>query len=250
MNLFRRLFPKQILPLARSTVGASSKARGADRSSTAIVDGDEFLLAQSAGELCSAVAKQGRAILRFRSVQYGSLLRDLAQRLQKEYGANSRQYNDLIPSPLLCAGCLWEFPMSYVMSLQAPDMFGDRILGGTPGFDRFGKSGTCPKCGSDESLLVYEYFPTEKITRTDIEAIRKYWQNNAHEWWQSQQRSEAICDRCNGPVSRGGGYLADTDLMCGDCLHRGLMTEGIAHLRNNPHYYGNALLRKARSFRM
>lgn len=214
------------------------------------LDGTEFQLANNIDALYAAIEVEGRGVLRFRSLTYGNVLAELVQRLETRYGPMSRQYRDSVPSPLLCAGCLWEFPGSYKMSLQAPEMFADRsVIGATPGFDQFGRSGVCPQCGSNEGLLVYECFLPEQISEADIEAIRRYWRELAQAWRKSQQRSQGICNDCNDDIAQGQGYLFGTDLICENCVRKGLLTEGLESLRNNPHYYGSALLRKARPFR-
>jgi hypothetical protein len=134
------------------------------------------------------------------------------------------------------------------MSLQMGASFGKMsVVGGTPGFDKFGSSGRCPKCGNTDSLLVYECFRAEQISERDVEAIRRYWRALAVAWWQTETRQQAICDRCNDTVQRGEGYVDGSELRCDKCVRDGLLKEGLEKLRGNPHYYGGALLRKARS---
>ncbi len=255
MKIIQRLFRRQTSPRKPSLRQHPDTESHADKTSASgsavsiMVDGPKFQLVDSVDTLCAAIEAEGRGVLRIRSVRYGDVLAELAQKLEKRYGRMSRQYQDSIPSSLLCAGCMWEFPGSYQLSLQSPEMFGGMVFGATPGFDQFGKSGICPQCGSDESLLVYECFPPEQITEADIEAIRRYWRELARSWWQSEQHSQAICDRCNNDIARGQGYLSGTSLICENCVRKGLMSEGLEKLRDNPHYYGSALLRKARQFR-
>lgn len=221
------------------------------RSGTSVtIDGEGFPLVSSVDELCAVIESNSRGALRFRSVTYGEVISALTQKLEKRYGRMSRQFLDSVPSPLLCAGCLWEFPGSYRISLQMPGALGF-IIGATPGFDQFGKSGTCPQCGNDESLLVYELFRPERISSADVNAIRRYWQEQARFWWgnQNQQRSEANCDSCNDSIARNQGYLSGSSLICERCVNKGLMMEGLWRLRSDPHFYGAALLRKVRRFR-
>lgn len=207
------------------------------------IDGIDFPLFTSAEAFGTLVQKENRGALRFRSVEYGSVLGRLSTMLPKE------RTDDLFASLLLCAGCMWQFPGSYMLSLQAREHPLPFVAGATPGFDRFGETGACPQCGAEESMLVFEYFPPDEITQDDLEAIRTYWHDQAHAWWQSQSRSEGICERCNAVVARGEGCLSGSDLLCAGCIERGLMTEGLGHLRTKPHYYGAALLRKARAAR-
>jgi uncharacterized protein YjbI with pentapeptide repeats len=208
------------------------------------IDLTSFPLVNSVAALCAAIEAGGKGVLRFPSLTYGEVYRNLYKQLEKRYGPNSRQSEDMMSSLLICAGCLWEFPGSYRLSLQ---IRGPAVtFGGTPGFDRFGESGICPQCGSRESLLVYEYFPAEQISMSDVSAIRRYWQQLARTWWQSQQRQQAFCDDCNTAIARNQGYLSGSSLICEGCVTRGLMTEGLEKLKGDSHYYGAALLRKAR----
>ncbi len=227
-----------------------SKQSNVIPSTSIMIDNTNFRLVNNVDALNAAVEEEGRGVLRFTSLSYGNVLAEMAQKIEKRYGRMSRQYLDIIPSLLLCAGCLWEFPGSYKLSLQAPEFFGNgkRVSGATPGFNHFGKSGICPQCGSDESLLVYEHFKTEQISEVDIKYICKYWQEQARLWWQNQKRSQAYCDNCNDNISRGQGYLCDTRLICQKCRND-MMSDGLENLKKNPHYYGSALLRKARKFR-
>ncbi len=256
MKFFQQLFRRQTSPRKPrlrqhpATESHADKTSASGSAASIMVDRSRFQLVDSVDALCAAIEAEGEGVLRFRSMTYGDVLAELAQKLEKRYGRMSRQYQDSIPSSLLCAGCLWEFPGSYQLSLQMPDMFGGRVVGATPGFDQFGKSGICPQCGSDESLLVYECFPLEQISEDDVEAIRMYWHELARAWWQNQQRSDAICEFCNAEIARGQGYLSGTSLICENCVRKGLMIEGLEKLRDNPHYYGSALLRKARQFRI
>lgn len=246
MGLFNRLFGR------KEKVEESPERLVTGPFDSITIDGTKFQLVNSVDALCVAIEVDGRGVLRFHSLTYGDVLAKLAQKLEKRYGRTSRQYSDIFSSLLLCTGCLWEFPGSYILSLQDPELFsGGKMFGGTPGFDQFGKSGFCPQCGSNESLLVYEHFKTEQISEVDIEAISKYWKEQARVWWQSRQSQEAYCDSCNDSISRGQGYVSDknTRLICENCIQKYLMTDGLENLKKNPHYYGSALLRKARQFR-
>jgi len=125
------------------------------------IDGASFPLVDHVDALRAAIEAGGKGVLRFPSLSYHEVLVDLTQWLEKRYGRTSRQYQDSVPSPLICADCLWEFPGSYVLSLYGVFAHFSSVSGATPGFDRFGTSGICPQCGSRECLLVYEYFPPE-----------------------------------------------------------------------------------------
>ena len=255
MKFIQRLFGRQTSPRNASVHQHPAMESHVDKTpasgsaASIMIDGTRFQLVNSLDVLCTIIEAEGRGVLRLRSVTYGDVLFGLAQKLEKRYGKTSSQYRDVVSSVLLCAGCLWEFPGSYTLSLQAPEVFGDVVVGATPGFGQFGKTGVCPQCGSDESLLVYECFPPEQISEVDIEAIRMYWREQAHTWWQREQRPNAICDYCNDDIIREQGYLSSASMLCENCIRKGLMAEGLEKLRDNPHYYGSALLRKARQFR-
>lgn len=214
-------------------------------------EGRRFRLCSTVNELCEAIHAEDRGILKFQSMQYSEILGELKLKLESEFQSEPRYASDLFASPLVCAGCLWQFPPSYILSLQAPDLFGGKLFGATAGFNTFGKSGVCPQCGSEQDLLVYEFFRSEDISQADVDAIQRYWRSLAQRWWQQQneQRSSAICDHCNSDMRRGEGYLLGSNLNCETCVRQGLMAEGLEMLKKNPHYYGVALLRKVRNYR-
>jgi hypothetical protein len=237
----------------RAKVEAVEQAPSAEKSqpqtaSSATFEGQKFSLCFTVDDLCQAIKGEGRGILKLPAVAYGSVLGELRQQLEKEFPDQPRYASDLFASLLVCAGCLWQFPPSYCLSLQAPDLFGGRIVGATAGFESFGRTGLCPQCGNDEALLIYEFFPSEEITQADVDALCRYWKTAAEGWWDHTQRYSAICDECNGTVSRGEGYLKGSYLACEECLRSGPLVEGLARLKSNPHYYGTGLLRKVRRF--
>ena len=244
MNWLKRLFAR-----SPSSHPAAASSSASDPSGSVTIDNTEFPLARTPAELAAAIGSGGRAALLFPSLRYREVLSQAGQLLRARYGDNSAQYRDLIPSPLLCARCLWEFPGSYRIGLQMPEFLG-RMSGGLPGGEHFARTGECPQCGGTESLLVYECFSPEDVTQTDVEAIQKYWEQKASVWWRSQNRSEAICDACNAAIPRGAGSLSGSSLLCDGCVRRGIGSEGLARLRSDPHYYGAALLRKARAMRV
>lgn len=212
------------------------------------IDGAAFPLAGTPEAFYALIANGGRAVLRFPTPQYGVLLRQLVRALEERYGSNALQARELFHSLVFCAGCMWQFPPSYLMSLQG--MAVGRMIGATPGVDRFAKTGACTQCGATESLLVYDAVPSDSVTIADVEAIRDYWRDLALNWWNSHQnRSSGICDYCDAQLARGDGYLCATDLICDACVQRGLMSEGLAQLQRDPNYYGNGLLRQVRALR-
>ena len=243
MNWLKRLF-------ARSPSDSTPSTPATAASGSVNIDDTEFPLVRNVGELVATSSGSGRAAYLFRTLQYRQVLAQTGQLLRARYGDDSAQYRDLIPSPLLCARCLWEFSGSYKIGLQMPEFLG-RMSGGLPGGERFATTGQCPQCGGAESLLVYECFALGSVTQADVEAIQKYWEQKASVWWRSQQdRRDAICDSCNTAIPRGAGYLSGSSLLCEGCVRRGIGAEGLTQLRRDPHYYGAALLRKARSIRV
>lgn len=215
----------------------------------ATLDGARFRIVTSVAGLCEAIEAEGRGALRLPTLAYGDVLGELIAALRARYGDASRQFRDSVPSPLVCAGCLWEFPGSYKLSLQNAWGTG-MVFGATPGYGEFGKTGACPQCGSTESLLVYETFDPASVTQADVDAIRALWRQSAREWWQTQgERQSGICDACSyQEIRRGEGYLSGSSLRCEKCANEAL-ADGVAQLRKDPHYYGAGLLRKVREGR-
>ena len=230
---------------------AAAKPAGAAPVSTVTVGGVEFPLARDVDTMSRAIAKEGRCILRMRSLDYGRALGDLMTAMDLRFGKGAAQTRALFAAPLLCAGCQVEYPGSFRLALQDPNMFGGGmvVMGGAPGRESFGKTGRCPKCGNPESFLIYQYEAPSNVTSEDVEAIRDYWRDLATAWWTSQSRSQAICDYCNGDIAAGQGYLSGSSLICDDCVAKGLMAEGLEKLRQDQDYYGGGLLLKARAAR-
>jgi hypothetical protein len=82
----------------------------------------------------------------------------------------------------------------------------------------------------------------------DMAAIRDYTHYLAVQWWQAQGVASAICDVCNGGVSRGEGHLVGSSLYCDDCGAEKLGDAALFHLQGNPDFFGRGLLEKAREF--
>src|SRR5262249_29459065 len=99
-----------------------------------------------------------------------------------------------------------------------------------------------------ESLLLYEYYPPEAIGERDLEAIRRYWQDQALQWWRLAEDRELSCADCGEPILRDQGFLANKVLICAACASRKLAS-ALENLRSYPHYFGNNVLRIARSYR-
>ncbi len=213
---------------------------------TVDVDGTPFPLVNNVEAAMDMIESEGRFVLQFRGQEYGARLHELFQSVEERFGQSSNQHRDVIPSLLVCAGCLWEFPGSYKLALQDVSLFKGNVIGATPGYDDFGETGQCPQCGSDECLLVYECFDTQAVTQDDVQAIARFWRSAAESWWQNQESPTALCDACSATMRRPDGYVTSNRLRCETCIQSGLLSEGLERLRENPHHYGAALLRKSR----
>lgn len=211
------------------------------------VDGVSFSLGHSVDELHAAIQRHGKGALLFRTTDYVRTLNALQHQIECLYGKDSPQRRDVIPSAIHCAGCLWEFPLSFKLSLQGSLHFA-RVPGARRGAQAFGRSGVCPHCGSDVALLLYQCFLLSEMGQIEHDAIMAYWLGQANAWWCNEQREQASCYRCNGDVARGQGYLSGADLFCDSCARHHLQ-DGLIRLPSNPHYFGDNLLRKARATR-
>lgn len=217
-------------------------------SATITIDGTRFRLVKTVDELSAAILAESRGALRFLSLDYGDLYADVMKQLEHKFGGASRQYRHFQGSDLVCAGCLWEFPGSYRLSLQSQNIFGGRVIGATPGFDQFGRTGICPQCCCAESILVYETYEPNAIGENDVQAICRYWHERAKAWWKTQKQREISCNHCYENIHNGEGYLEGSGIICEKCV-RSLTKDGVEQLRSKPHYYGSGTLRKARQFK-
>lgn len=215
------------------------------------IQGSKFPLAADAQALCDVVSSVDRAALRIPTLSYGDTLADLMRAMQRRYGDRAPQVAAITAASLVCAGCGIEFPGSFKLSLQDPDMFGGGmfVAGGVPGREEFARTGACPQCGATESYYAYECVDRDAITQADVQAIRDYWRHLAKSWWENETRSSAICDWCNAAVERDEGYLSGSSLVCTDCMAKDLLAGGLAKLQGDPEYFGAGLIRKARAFR-
>jgi hypothetical protein len=220
-----------------------------ERFAKVVVDGQKFRLCSTVVDLCELVRIEGRGVLRFRSLDYRATLIELKTTARDLLDSGLIDLRDLFASPLLCAGCLWQFPGSYRLSLQSQGVLGN-LIGATAGFDNFGQTGVCPQCGSSLSIFVFESFPPDSITDKDLRAIRRYWHSQARNWWGAYGTTKTTaCARCSASIPRNEGYLAGTQMLCDECINNDLMSVGLEQLRKDPHYYGAGLIRKARASR-
>jgi hypothetical protein len=97
---------------------------------------------------------------------------------------------------------------------------------------------------TDGSTLARALFTTE-----DVEAIRDYSSQIAKDWWKLTGKQRAICDGCNRIVVRSDGFLVDSNLRCHSCFDPACAPEEcLRNLQEDPDYYGEGLLDRAREF--
>jgi len=215
---------------------------------TVEVDGVTFPITSDVDEFCEIAATNRACVMLINTKDYGQIMAKASNYFSQRFGGPSGFTRAVTSARLICSGCKVEFPGSYTLSLMDPEMFGARVFGATPGYQEFGQTGRCPGCGSRQSFYVYDNPSAEEITRSDLDAIRKYWRHLAQQWWKTESRTEAICDQCNSPVPRDAGYLSGSSLYCENCCDKRLGSDALEHLRGNPDYFGSGVLRKARHF--
>jgi hypothetical protein len=216
-------------------------------SSSIEFEGVSFPVVRAVADFVATTASSDRVALRLCTKQYATHMRDIMQRFESKYAPSSPEYQAFKHTCLVCAGCGWKFPSSYTLSLIAALDSHTHIMGATPGFAEFGKTGTCTKCGSAESFLTYQRYEPSSISQADVDAIHRYWRHLAILWWYNADISTAICDGCNDDVGEAETYLIGGNLECKRCTDEQL-ADGLNKLRHNPHYFGAIELQKARSY--
>jgi hypothetical protein len=182
-------------------------------------------------------------------VEYKAAYVALMNRFDAAYERGTPEYRAFYNAQLTCAGCGWEFPGSYTATLIGLIEPTTWVAGGTRGFREFGATRTCTRCGSTESLLVYECYLPSEIDAEDMAAFARMWRDDAVKWWSATGKKTGICDLCNSDMSAGDGYLVSrSDLRCARCQEPRI-AEGLAKLRADPYYFGATELRRARAFR-
>ncbi|KAM6496599.1 hypothetical protein JOM56_007072 [Amanita muscaria] len=190
----------------------------------------------------------GPVALRLRTEQYATHMRDIMRQFGSKYAPSSPEYQAFKHTSLVCASCGWLFPGSYTLSLVGAVNGYTKVVGATPGYAEFGKTGTCTKCGSEESFLIYQRYKPSSISQADVDAIRRYWRHLAQQWWSNNTSSSTpLCDACNDYVSQAKTYLIGGRLECERCTDKELV-DGLNKLRRDPFYFGDMELQKARSF--
>lgn len=209
--------------------------------------GVSFQVVRTVADFVTKTARFDRVALRLRTEHYERHMRDILQQFESKHVPSSPEYQAFKHARLICAGCRWEFPGSYTLSLLGVFNTQTRVVGATPGYVEFGKNKACTKCGNAESFLVYQRCEPSSISQADVDAIRRYWGHRAELWWSNTDKTTAICDCCNNLISKDGTYLIDNSLECESCTAKQL-ADGVNQLRRNPFYYGATELQKARSF--
>jgi len=210
--------------------------------------GVSFQVVWTVTDFVATTASLDRIALRLHTEQYASHMRNIMRQFDPKHALSSPEYQALKYARLICAGCRWEFPGSYILSLIGALSGPIPVVGEmAPGYVEFGRNGTCTKCGNTESFLAYQRYEPSSITQADVDAIRRYWRHLAKLWWSNTGKTTAICDFCNVYISQDRTYFFDNRLECELCTDK-QFADGLNELRRNPFYYGATELQKARSF--
>lgn len=210
-------------------------------------DETEFLVCSDTDDFTEEAADRHQLALRFPTLAYESIYRDLLGKFEARFGYSSPEMSAFVHHILVCAGCSWAFPGSYTSRLIG--MTG-HVFGGTPGFKKFGRTGRCPRCASKESVLVYELYPTSEIDEEDVAAMRRLYRHDALRWWKATDRISGLCDRCSARgLRRHEGFLIGGSYLCCEACADKHLDNALAKLQRSPYYFGGDELRRARSFR-
>jgi hypothetical protein len=200
-------------------------------------NGVSFPVVRTVADFVATTASSDRVALRLRTEQYATHMRNIMRQFDSKYTPSSPEYQAFKHTSLVCAGCGWQFPGSFTLSLIGALDGSTQVVGATPGYAEFGKTATCTKCGSAESFLTYQRYEPSSISQADVDAIRRYWRHSAKQWWSNTSRSTAICDGCNNDVSQARTYLIGGRLECEHCTDEQLV-DGLNELRRNPFCFG------------
>jgi hypothetical protein len=154
---------------------------------------------------------------------------------------------------LFCSNCHAEMPMSFKMSL--PGGVTDMIDGNVSAFGEglphnvfeAAEKTKCPYCESAEGIVVVDHPDYHDITEQDITMLHELWQFRCRLWWENNDCSERVCDRCNREIFRGQGYHLPSELLCETCALDSTGFQALSELRRNPDYFGMSELRRARN---
>ncbi|KIL62619.1 hypothetical protein M378DRAFT_751599 [Amanita muscaria Koide BX008] len=241
--------PAAPTPVSAERRPASTSTPSPVRSSGSIeFIGVSFPVMWTVADFIATTASLDRVALRLRTEQYATHMRDIMRQFGSKYAPSSPEYQAFKHTSLVCASCGWLFPGSYTLSLIGAVNGYTTVVGATPGYAEFGKTGTCTKCGSEESFLIYQHYKPPSISQADVDAIRRYWRHLAQQWWSNNTSSSTpLCDACNDYVSQAKTYLIGGRLECERCTDKELV-DGLNKLRRDPFYFGDMELQKARSF--
>ena len=241
--------PRKATLAEKAAPVTAARPRKATQAETVEIDGVPFPITSDTAEFCQIAATNRACVMPINTKDYARITQKAFGYFSDKFGRGSNFTMAVSSARLICSGCKWEFPGSYTLSLMDPAIFGGgKFIGATPGYQEFARTGRCPRCGSQQSFYIYDNLPGKEIARSDIDAIRQYWRHLAQQWWKTESRTEAICDRCTSPVARGDGYIDGSSLLCEKCCNKSLGTDALKQLRENPNYFGAGLVRKARHF--
>lgn len=199
------------------------------------LQGVDFVVVNKVGDFRNLALQGQSCALLINTKDYASALQSLKDSLHA------------LSSPLYCRGCLWEFPQSYSVALIGLFGLENKIHGATPGFEDFGSTATCPKCGSKESYLVHYGTSGQEVTNQDVVYLREYWRSRAKEEWSSSSDTVRECTWCGDFVKRNEGYCLTASFYCDDCCNK-ILEDAVEKLRADPYYFGAGELDRARKY--
>ncbi len=155
---------------------------------------------------------------------------------------------------LLCSSCLVDMAMSFEFSLPGGmmGMSGGMIAvgEGLPGnLFSAAKAAKCPYCGTNLGIILIDHPNYGEITEQDLAALRDLWRYRCQLWWQRNNRTGGICDRCNNQISRDEGYHNGSSVICETCVMKATDSETLTKFKKDPDCFGISELRRARNFK-
>lgn len=206
------------------------------------VYGIDFDLTADLDSFCQIAATKSKCALVLNLANYGNVIQKAFGKLRELYGSDSAIPSKIFKGLLICCNCDTEFTPAFRFKLSAAKDF-------RAGLSPKESKSNCPNCGGRQAFLIYDNMQGEAITQADLDAIKEFERYLAKEWWERTGRENGVCDKCcYRGIPKGGGYLSGSDMLCEDCYNEGWDPDALHELQNNPDYYGNALVRKARHF--
>ncbi|CCK82176.1 hypothetical protein [Desulfobacula toluolica] len=172
------------------------------------------------------------------------------------------------PSRWHCTSCSYILPALFPMKILAPHMQGMGYGATVNEVNTFARTGMCPKCSSSTFCVLTETNPNVLksetaqgadevgITARDLQNMKDYYRLLAMGWWKNRQGSK-VCDKCNGSVEHGEGYIyGDWDgkhitahrLLCDKCIDSYVGPDLLPKLQKNPNHCGYGKIEKARLY--